>query len=63
MAQEITLTDNDISTLQTKLDKERSSLDPNETKILEGLLARAKEERDQVNTSGPGWLFRWTYRF
>lgn len=60
---EITLTDEQLSRLEEKLLDERDSLEPDELKLIELLVKRARTTKANTLTTSPGWLFTWTYRF
>lgn len=57
----VTLFDDEIAELEKKL--QGAKLPPDEAKVIEFILDKAKAEKARAVTSGPGWLFTWTYRF
>lgn len=62
MAREINLTEDDVKSLQAKLDGDKSGMTPEQVNFTEHLLRRGTEGMSAPRTAGSvEWT--WTYRF
>jgi len=59
---EITLTADEITRLENKLEAERSTMPDDEASMIKGILGMAKDAQQAQTTSDPNWIFGWTYK-
>jgi hypothetical protein len=63
MNRQVNLRDDDVKALESSLTGAYKNAPAEQVKFVEHLLQRARDGRAAVTTTGPGWLWTWTYNF
>lgn len=58
---EVKVNADDISRLESKLERERDGMPEDEAAMIQAVLNRAKAEKNVVATNDPNWIFGWNF--